>query len=251
MKPQVSQDQATFITFETRFKPPKGRDVRVFVVGTIPEMGHCKIDDPRLTMRLEKSIKRAYKEKLAGEVRRHLDGPPTEKRDFGYGDDESESESDTEGVPDINTKDLRELLEGQQGPKYAKVEVKPILAECLTDFAIPLDEDPDDTGEANLWASDAIRIGSVKPGEKFSYLYFVWDLDSNRLWDIERFQEARNLTIPKPQIDPKRGNAWVCRSQQLHMKGTLFKPKSHFDPSSDESDDFIADDDDDDSDDDL
>eukprot|EP01055_Gregarina_sp_Pseudo9_P001358 Gregarina_sp_Pseudo_9__1357@NODE_1909_length_1262_cov_87_901881_g1770_i0_p1_GENE_NODE_1909_length_1262_cov_87_901881_g1770_i0NODE_1909_length_1262_cov_87_901881_g1770_i0_p1_ORF_typecomplete_len242_score11_47CBM_20/PF00686_19/1_2CBM_20/PF00686_19/0_56_NODE_1909_length_1262_cov_87_901881_g1770_i0186911 len=231
----------TILTFETRYKPPKGRDIRVFVVGTIPELGHCKIDDAKLTIRLEKSIRKAFREKLSAEVRRVFQG--NLGKGFGAATESNDS-SDGEEDADISMSEIERLETDKQAPIWERIEKKPLVAECLADFAVPMDEDPDNTGEANLWSSEPVTINSLRPGEKFSYLYFAWDLDDNRLWDIERFQEARFIALPKPQVDRKRGNSWVCRSTNMHQKGYVLKHKSYFDPSSEESNDDGGSDDD-------
>eukprot|EP01054_Gregarina_sp_Poly1_P001851 Gregarina_sp_Poly_1__1850@NODE_1481_length_4034_cov_82_911016_g981_i0_p2_GENE_NODE_1481_length_4034_cov_82_911016_g981_i0NODE_1481_length_4034_cov_82_911016_g981_i0_p2_ORF_typecomplete_len243_score41_53CBM_20/PF00686_19/1CBM_20/PF00686_19/8_4_NODE_1481_length_4034_cov_82_911016_g981_i032123940 len=211
------------ITFEVRYRPPKGRDIRLYTVGTIPELGSCRIDDNKINKRLERNIQKAYRAQFLAEIKKQ--GSAAQSPTFGERDsDDSSGGEDAE----IDPKEWTEMDRNDPSvPEWNKLEEKPILSKCLRELAVPLEEDPNDSGIADLWSSDPVPIYSLNPGQRFSYLYFAWDLDHNRLWDIERFQEARSIEIP-PLAKPLRGqaqvNELVCRAVNLHQKGCTLKP---------------------------
>eukprot|EP01056_Protomagalhaensia_sp_Gyna25_P003422 Protomagalhaensia_sp_Gyna_25__3421@NODE_308_length_3960_cov_111_493497_g239_i0_p3_GENE_NODE_308_length_3960_cov_111_493497_g239_i0NODE_308_length_3960_cov_111_493497_g239_i0_p3_ORF_typecomplete_len230_score33_46CBM_20/PF00686_19/4_5CBM_20/PF00686_19/0_14Baculo_RING/PF05883_11/0_3Vpu/PF00558_19/0_43Importin_rep_6/PF18829_1/0_69Importin_rep_6/PF18829_1/4_3e02_NODE_308_length_3960_cov_111_493497_g239_i0147836 len=194
--------RGTFITFEVKHRLPKGRDIRLFVAGTLPELGYLRIDDPRLSQRLERNIKKMIHKSCIREWRRQQ---RDQHRLAPVGDD-SEDESDADG----------ELL--SEISRTSDINMKVISSDILNEVAVPLEPDPEDTGEMYLWASEPVRVDHP-PGTRFSYMFFAWDLDNNRLWTIERFAEARELTVPKTAPGE---NHWRLRAAQVHSKAVTF-----------------------------
>eukprot|EP01054_Gregarina_sp_Poly1_P000576 Gregarina_sp_Poly_1__575@NODE_1137_length_4975_cov_105_293602_g667_i2_p3_GENE_NODE_1137_length_4975_cov_105_293602_g667_i2NODE_1137_length_4975_cov_105_293602_g667_i2_p3_ORF_typecomplete_len253_score35_45CBM_20/PF00686_19/43CBM_20/PF00686_19/0_25_NODE_1137_length_4975_cov_105_293602_g667_i242174948 len=224
----MEADRNLKIIFQTRFNHPKGRDIRLYAVGTIPELGLCKINSTKFSLRyavqtvgvkrhhrLEKSIQKACKKELA---RSSIRARP-QVHDFGLRDSEEEDSWEDEEI--------------EIDPDF---DLKPIRTKCLSEVAIPLELDPFDSGEEDLWSSDPIPIVSIGSDEKFSYLYFAWDLDKNVLWDFERFHEARTITIPKVPKTSGESQSYelVCRSVAMHNKTETLKPASYYYPSSSE-----------------
>eukprot|EP01053_Blabericola_migrator_P004356 Blabericola_migrator_1__4355@NODE_2340_length_2914_cov_14_294696_g1463_i0_p2_GENE_NODE_2340_length_2914_cov_14_294696_g1463_i0NODE_2340_length_2914_cov_14_294696_g1463_i0_p2_ORF_typecomplete_len250_score39_10_NODE_2340_length_2914_cov_14_294696_g1463_i0223972 len=212
------------VVFEARCRLPKGRDIRLYAAGTIPELGYCKIDDPDLSKRLDHNIRRLVRARCIQKWRQSLQVTP-------FPADDS---PDDASVDSYDSEDLADMWDQV---KQSGLDLKMIAASCLAEVAVPLEEDPDDTGIAYLWASDPVPLRHP-PGTCFSYFYFAWDLETNKLWSVEKFSEARELKIPKVPDGHGDECVWVCRTHMMHCKEATLSFRCESEDSDGISEDF-------------
>eukprot|EP01055_Gregarina_sp_Pseudo9_P002626 Gregarina_sp_Pseudo_9__2625@NODE_2884_length_837_cov_6_604010_g2637_i0_p1_GENE_NODE_2884_length_837_cov_6_604010_g2637_i0NODE_2884_length_837_cov_6_604010_g2637_i0_p1_ORF_typecomplete_len256_score37_97_NODE_2884_length_837_cov_6_604010_g2637_i070837 len=220
------------LIFQTRYRPARGRDIRVFALGTIPELGTCRINDNKLKQKLQQSIWREYRHELRKELRRRREGWPHSTDGSRDGDDPaSDDDNDADEEENLNYELDCFLTTANSTLKVCdRLDPKQILVQVVEGFAVPLMEDPDDTGVEDLWGSEPIKIVSLQPGDAFSYAYFAYDFDRCTVWDIEQFHEARKLEIPRNIGQPGVESVWVCRSVALHRLKATLEPETYYYP---------------------